>query len=203
MDTLGLLLIFWYGVLHAFAPDHLSAIVDFSLGKSKKKTLFITTAFAIGHGVMLFLFAKIIQKINISDGITAYGDIISASVIIFMGIYLIYMVVNDRVQLKKHMHEGKEHVHSNKDTVSAFTIGILMGIGGVRGMLVTLSLVSAQEVTLNMIAMFSMGAMLVFMSFGFLILYINENLLSNKKSVRMAFTIVGVSSILVGSNMLI
>jgi ABC-type nickel/cobalt efflux system permease component RcnA len=34
---LSLLVIFWYGILHAFGPDHLTAIADFSIGKNKKK----------------------------------------------------------------------------------------------------------------------------------------------------------------------
>ena len=51
----GLLIIFWYGLLHAFGPDHLSAIADFSIGKSRQKTFFITLAFTIGHGIMLFV----------------------------------------------------------------------------------------------------------------------------------------------------
>ncbi|WP_256365632.1 hypothetical protein [Sulfurimonas sp. CVO] len=37
MEHLGLLLIFWYGVFHAFGPDHLTAIADFSIGKNKKR----------------------------------------------------------------------------------------------------------------------------------------------------------------------
>ncbi len=36
MESLGLLLIFWYGILHAFGPDHLSAITDFSIGKNTR-----------------------------------------------------------------------------------------------------------------------------------------------------------------------
>jgi len=38
----GLILIFWYGILHAFAPDHLVAIADFSIGKESRKTMLIT-----------------------------------------------------------------------------------------------------------------------------------------------------------------
>ena len=78
---LGILLIFWYGVLHAFGPDHLTAIADFSIGKSKKKTFLITSLFAIGHGVMLFIFAKILETTTISDEILGYGDVISSGVI--------------------------------------------------------------------------------------------------------------------------
>ncbi|MFT5662159.1 MAG: nickel/cobalt exporter, partial [Sulfurimonas sp.] len=39
---LSLIIIFWYGIIHAFGPDHLSAIADFSVGKNQRKTLVIT-----------------------------------------------------------------------------------------------------------------------------------------------------------------
>ncbi|MBN2825064.1 MAG: hypothetical protein JXQ76_07075, partial [Campylobacterales bacterium] len=109
---LGLALIFWYGILHAFGPDHLAAIADFSIGKSKRKTLMITTLFALGHGLMLFVFAKILERYVISETILGYGDTISSMVILGMGIYLLYMVYSDKIQLKKHLHnDGKEHIH--------------------------------------------------------------------------------------------
>ena len=98
---LSLLLIFWYGILHAFGPDHLTAIADFSIGKNKQKTLLITTLFAIGHGLSLFVFAKLLEGMHISDEILAYGDIISATVIIGMGLYLLFMVATDRIHLRK------------------------------------------------------------------------------------------------------
>ncbi len=88
---LSLLLVFWYGVLHAFGPDHLTAIADFSIGKNKKKTFAITSLFAVGHGVSLFIFAKVLQSISISEEILAYGDVISATVIIAMGLYLLFI----------------------------------------------------------------------------------------------------------------
>ena len=107
----GLMLIFWYGILHAFGPDHLTAIADFSIGKDRTKTLLITSLFALGHGLSLFLFAKVLQQTQLSDDILAYGDVISAVVIIGMGVYLLFMVMTQRIQLSKHAHEGKEHIH--------------------------------------------------------------------------------------------
>jgi len=209
---LSLLLIFWYGVLHAFGPDHLTAIADFSIGKEKKKTMMITILFAIGHGFSLFVFAKILESVQISDEILGYGDIISASVILAMGIYLLYMVYADRIHLKKHLHKGKEHIHiwfgkshdhDNVDTTSSFTMGLLMGIGGVRGMLITLGAVYGGHVDLSMVAAFTVGVMLVFVSFGLVILYINEHLLDNIKNVRRVFATAGVISLVVGGNILL
>lgn len=211
MENLGLLMIFWYGILHAFGPDHLTAIADFSIGKDKKKTVLITVLFAIGHGLTLFIFAKILESYHISEAILGYGDTISSCVILGMGIYLLFMVFTDRIQLKKHMHNGKEHIHiwfakehshNNSAPASAFTIGALMGIGGVRGMLVTLGMIEGQSVDLIMVLAFALGVMVIFVGFGVVILYINKNLLHSKKNLRRVFATAGVVSVLIGSNML-
>jgi len=210
---LSLLVIFWYGILHAFGPDHLTAIADFSIGKNKRKTMLITTLFAVGHGVSLFIFAKLLQGMHISEKILTYGDMISASVIIAMGAYLLFMVATDRIHLRKHMHEGKEHIHiwfgkshEHDDTVvesSSFTMGLLMGAGGVRGMLVTLGAVGSGNVDFTMIAAFTAGVMLIFVGFGLVILYLNEHFLGNIANVRRAFATAGVISLAVGTNILI
>jgi len=211
MEQMGLFLIFYYGILHAFGPDHLTAIADFSIGKSKKKTMLITILFAIGHGLTLFIFAKILQSYNISEELLGYGDTISSLVILGIGLYLLFMVFTNRIGLSKHMHEGKEHIHiyfgkehshSNRDTASAFTIGALMGIGGVRGMLVTLGLIEAQTVDLTMVLAFALGVMVIFVGFGGVILYINENLLHSKKNINRVFATAGVVSVVVGTNMI-
>jgi len=210
---LSLLLIFWYGILHAFGPDHLTAIADFSIGKDKRKTLLITILFAIGHGLSLFLFAKLLQGMHISHELLAYGDIISATVILGMGIYLLFMVATDRIQMRKHMHEGKEHIHiwfgkshAHSDAVvesSSFTMGLLMGAGGVRGMLVTLGAVGSGHVDLTMVAAFTAGVMLIFVGFGLVILYLNEHFLGSITNVRRAFAAAGIVSLIVGTNILI
>ena len=209
---MGLLIIFWYGVLHAFGPDHLTAIADFSIGKNRRKTLMITLLFALGHGLTLFLFAKVLESYNISETLLGYGDTISALVILGMGLYLLFMVFTKRIQLKTHTHNGhvhthiwfgKEHQHNNSDVASAFSIGVLMGIGGVRGMLVTLGMLEAQRVDLVMVSAFALGVMVVFIGFGAVILYINKNLLHNRQNVTRVFATAGLVSVIVGSNMLL
>ncbi len=208
----GLVLIFWYGMLHAFGPDHLTAIADFSIGKNKQKTLLITALFALGHGLSLFLFAKILQHTQLSEEFLAYGDMISASVIIGIGIYLLTMVLTDRIQLRKHRHGEKEHIHiwfgkshehNTIDNSSSFSLGLLMGAGGVRGMLITLGAVQGGVVDLTMVGFFTLGVMVVFFAFGLLILYVNESFLGNLRNVRRAFATAGLVSLLVGTNILL
>ena len=208
-----MLLIFWYGLLHAFGPDHLTAIADFSIGKNKSKTLMITVLFAIGHGLSLFLFAKLLEAFPLSDTILAWGDLISASVIIAMGLYLLFMVATDRIHLRKHMHEGQEHIHiwfgkshEHEDALiesSSFTMGLLMGAGGVRGMLITLGAVGSGHVDFTLVAAFTAGVMLVFVSFGFVIAYINEHLLGTVQNVRRVFAAAGIVSLIVGTDILL
>ena len=208
----GLVLIFWYGILHAFGPDHLTAIADFSIGKNKQKTLLITLLFAIGHGLSLFIFAKLLQNTELSGEILAYGDVISALVIIGMGIYLLFMVITDRIQMGKHRHGDKEHIHiwfgkshehNAIENSSSFSLGLLMGAGGVRGMLITLGAVQGGVVDLTMVGMFTLGVMLIFIAFGMLILYVNQNFLGNLQNIKRAFTVAGTVSLFVGTNILL
>jgi len=210
---IGLLIVFWYGVLHAFGPDHLTAIADFSIGKSMKKSMLITVMFAFGHGIMLFAFAKLLQLYALPESVTDYGDVVSSAVIIAMGLYLLLMVVTNRIQLEKHRHEnvehihiwfGKEHTHKAASAwMSAWTMGAFMGMGGVRGMLVTLGMLGGRAVDWTMILAFVAGVSLVFISFGGVILYLNRNLLTNLKYVRRTFAVAGIVSVAVGSQMLL
>lgn len=209
---MGLMIIFWYGILHAFGPDHLTAITDFSIGKETKKTFWIVGAFAIGHGIMLFSFAKILQHYTLPETFLAYGDIIASSVILTIGLYLLYMVYANKIHLKTHTHEhkkhvhiwfGNEHQHESSTTTSAFGVGVLMGIGGVRGMLVTLGVLHGQTVDFTMILAFIAGVMVVFFSFGLVISWINRDILTNIQNVRRVFATVGAISVLVGGNMLL
>lgn len=209
--ALGLIVIFWYGILHAFGPDHLTAIADFSIGKEAKKTFLTVAAFAVGHGIMLFSFAKILQNTPISQEILAYGDMIASGVIISIGVYLLVMVYTNKIHLSSHTHGHKQHVHiwfgdehkHEPSTASAFSVGVLMGIGGVRGMLITLGILHGQVVDFSMVLAFIVGVMVVFFSFGLVILWINKDILTTIKNVRRVFAGMGIISILVGGNMLV
>jgi hypothetical protein len=121
------------------------------------------------------------------------------------------MVFTNRIQLKIHTHSGKDHIHiwygkahthDNTATYSAFAIGALMGIGGVRGMLLTLGALEGQSVDLVMVLMFVLGVSIVFLALGAIILYINQNFLNNIQNIRKVFSTVGVISVIVGATML-
>ena len=200
----ALLIILYYGILHALGPDHLSAIALFSIGKNKKETITLSLLFAMGHGFMLYIMAQVI-KYFANDELLAYGDIISATVILIMGLYLVYLAVTDKIKIDKHQHNHKKHTHIYyknahlHDKSILLSLGLLMGVGGIRGMLVTLSAVSHNSVRVEMILAFIIGVSIVFLSFGYLIYLINERMAISANSLRYAIMSVGLFSIVIGT----
>ncbi len=199
----SLLIIFYYGILHALGPDHLSAITLFSIGKNKKETLTLSFLFAVGHGLTLYVIALLIDYL-VNPSLLEYGDTISSAVILFMGIYLVYLALTNQIRINSHKHAGEKHTHIYykdahlHDKKILLSLGLLMGVGGVRGMLVTLSAVANQSVGAEMIIAFILGVSLVFLLFGYLIYLINENLIYSVNALRYAIMSVGFLSIALG-----
>ena len=200
----ALLLILYYGILHALGPDHLSAIALFSIGKNKKETLSLSLLFAMGHGLMLYLMAQIISHFA-NDELLAYGDVISAAVILFMGLYLVYLAFTHKIKIDKHQHHNEKHMHIYykdahlHDKSILLSLGLLMSVGGIRGMLITLSAVSHNSVGIEMILAFIIGVSIVFLSFGYLIYLINQRISISANSLRYALMSVGLFSIVIGA----
>lgn len=200
----GLLIILYYGILHALGPDHLSAIALFSIGKKKKETFMISLLFALGHGTMLYLLALFVGQVA-DKSILQYGDTISSLVILLMGLYLVYMAITNKIRIDHHAHDSDEHTHiyyknaHGHDKSMIASLGLLMGIGGIRGMLVTLSIISHQQVGLEMVLAFIVGVSIVFVLFGYLIYLINANLIQSVNTLRYSIFFVGLLSISIGA----
>jgi len=200
----SLLIILYYGILHALGPDHLSAIALFSIGKNKRDTLLLSLLFALGHGFMLYLLALFVEQIA-SDHLLQYGDVISSFVIVMMGTYLVYLALTNKIRVDNHKHDSHTHTHIYyqdahlHDKSMLLSLGLLMGVGGIRGMLVTLSVISHQSVGIEMIFAFIVGVSIVFLLFGYLIYLINENLIRSANALRYGILSVGILSIGIGT----
>ena len=200
----SLLIIFYYGILHALGPDHLSAIALFSIGKKKKMALLLSLLFAVGHGITLYLLALLIQYFA-SDSLLQYGDIISSTVILLMGLYLVYLAATNKIRINHHHHHDDKHTHIYyedahlHDKTMLVSLGLLMGVGGLRGMLITLTVISHQTVGVAMIVAFILGISLVFLLFGYLIYLINSRLIYSANTLRYAVSSVGLLSIAIGT----
>jgi len=200
----GLLIILYYGILHALGPDHLSAIALFSIGKNKKETLMLSLLFAVGHGTMLYLLALFVGQIA-DENILQYGDTISSTVILLMGFYLVYLAITNKIRIDNHKHASDDHTHIYykdahlHDKSMLLSLGLLMGVGGIRGMLVTLSIISHQSVGIEMILAFIIGVSIVFLLFGYLIYLINLNLIKSVNALRYGILSVGLMSVAIGT----
>ncbi len=200
----SLLIILYYGIIHALGPDHLSAIALFSIGKKKKETFMLSILFATGHGLMLYLLALFAEQI-LDDSILQYGDIISASVIVLMGLYLVYLALANKIRIDNHAHHKNTHTHIYyqdahlHDKSMLITLGLLMGIGGIRGMLVTLSVISHQSIGIEMILAFIAGVSIVFLLFGYFIYLINTSIIRSANALRYGIFSVGLVSIAIGT----
>jgi len=200
----SLLIILYYGILHALGPDHLSAIALFSIGKKKKETFLLSLLFALGHGSMLYILALFVGQIA-NESILAYGDIISSLVIVMMGIYLVYLAWTNKIRIDNHEHDTHTHTHIYyqdahlHDKSMLLSLGLLMGVGGIRGMLVTLSIISHQNVGIEMILAFIIGVSIVFLLFGYFIYLINENFIHSTNALRYGIMSVGLLSIAIGT----
>jgi len=200
----SLLIIFYYGILHALGPDHLSAIALFSIGKKKKTALMLSLLFAVGHGITLYLLALLIEQFA-GESLLQYGDVISSAVILLMGLYLVYLALTNKIRINNHHHQGAKHTHIYyedahlHDKAMLVSLGLLMGVGGIRGMLITLTVISHQTVGIEMIIAFILGISLVFLLFGYLIYLINARLIRSASTLRYAVTSVGLLSIAIGT----
>lgn len=204
----GVLIIFYYGILHALGPDHLSAITLFSIGKKRKEALLLSLLFAIGHGMTLYILALFIAHFAKPE-LLVYGDTISSIVLLLMGLYLVYLAATNQIRIDTHTHHEQPHVEQHThiyykdahlhDKGILFSLGLLMGVGGIRGMLVTLGAVSHHQVGLDMVVAFILGVSVVFLLFGYLIYLINTQWIRSSNILRVAVSLVGVLTIMLSS----
>ncbi len=54
-----------------------------------------------------------------------------------------------------------------------------------------------------MVLSFTLGVMVIFVGFGYIIALINDNLLTNRKNVRAVFAVAGAISLIVGGEILL
>jgi hypothetical protein len=66
-----------------------------------------------------------------------------------------------------------------------------------------LGAIQGQSVDLSMVFAFTSGVMIIFVGFGAVILYINQNFLHNETNIKTIFATAGVVSLVVGTNMLL
>lgn len=115
MEEFGLLIIFWCGILFAFNPRYITAIAGFFTSKNRSKTILVTILFALGHGIALFVFAKIFKNYYISEKILEYKYTTSLVIILLIGLYLLL--------INKNFFNSKKNLRRVFTTASVILVG--------------------------------------------------------------------------------
>lgn len=154
------LIIFGYalllGIRHGIDYDHIAAIFDItSSQETKKEGIKLSGLYALGHGVMVFIFgiSVIFLGRKISPVIDSYVGKIVGITLILLGIYVFYSLIRFKkeFQMKSRwiiilnnishsyhsiLHATRfKHSHSRSsrlekyETKTAFTIGAIHGVG--------------------------------------------------------------------------
>ena len=173
------------GLLHAFEPDHLSAVSTqvsknkHSTSSSKKLGLInstissslIGTLWGIGHTSSIIVIGLLIAglSINISDDFFTSAEIIVGFMLIILAILTI---TNKNIFKRKHVHPHKHsngifHVHSHTHDINhkhghkSYLIGCVHGIAG-SGSLVALiaSTLSGFDLMIYFLVLFGMGSII-------------------------------------------
>ena len=173
------------GLLHAFEPDHLSAVStqvsnkNYNTNGSKKLGLrnltinssLIGTLWGAGHTSSIIVIGLLIAglSINISDNFFTSAEVIVGVMLIILAIFT---VTNKNIFKRKHVHphthsNGILHTHSHthnldhKHSHKAYLIGCIHGIAG-SGSLVALiaSTMSGFDVMVYFLILFGIGSII-------------------------------------------
>lgn len=173
------------GLLHAFEPDHLSAVSTQLLNKknpptnSKKlrlKSLTINSSFrgalwGMGHTSSIILIGLLIAglSLNIPSNFFVSAEILVGLMLIILGIFTI---TNRSILKPKHIHphthsNGVSHTHSHshnenhKHGHKSYLIGCIHGIAG-SGSLVALtaSTIGGFEMMISFLILFGIGSII-------------------------------------------
>lgn len=155
---------FFIGCAHVLSgPDHLAAVIPFSLNLRKKAWLVGLswgighTAGAIGIGVLFILFKEVLPF----DAISAHSETLIGIMLILIGVWSFYKLINGswalphrhphfhlspepHVHTHEHSHESSDthhHIHSTVRTQTLFAttgIGTLHGLAGFSHLLAVL-----------------------------------------------------------------
>ncbi len=207
-------------VLHVISgPDHLAAVTPIAV-EARKKVWKIGFFWGTGHLVgmliigLLFIAAKDYLPI---DSISAYSEQLVAIVLIGVGLWAFYSVLNKNkgVHTHPHIHDGKEpymHVHEHDHNVdgtnhahrhtnvekqnqwASFGIGVLHGLAGIAHFILLLPVLGFKKQTdsFEYILGFGFGTVVAMTVYTFVLGLISKH--SKKKGGVSLFRVVRLAS---------
>jgi sulfite exporter TauE/SafE len=171
---------FLLGLKHATEADHVVAVSTFvSRERSLLRSCWIGLFWGAGHTLSLAFAGSLILllKINISESLAGQLELLVATMLIVLGVRVLYRTWKDRMQLHRHIHShapGKAghahwHVHSRRGPdehsgwlhvgLRPLVVGMVHGAAGTGAlMLLVLSTIHSPVQALMYILVFGVGS---------------------------------------------
>ncbi|WP_282605442.1 urease accessory protein [Pelagibius sp. Alg239-R121] len=108
---------FLIGMQHALEADHVAAVSSIAARRSGMRDIVKHgLTWGVGHTLTLFLFAgaALLLGATISDELARWLEAAVGIMLIFLGIYVIWRMVRDRIHFHVHRHsDGLRHIHAH------------------------------------------------------------------------------------------
>ena len=213
-----LTLAFGLGLVHSLDADHVMAVTNLATGRVElKSTIQFCLRWAIGHGLILFIVGVLvfIVGIHLPESVSQYAEIMVASILILLGIYVLYEVLYRRIHIHFHQHDDMpQHAHwhshathsSHRHKHTAMFIGMLHGLAGSAPLLALIPLGITQQPLHGFLylVIFSLGVIVSMLVFGGVLGYVSRHIVCySTKLFRYLRIILGLGAMMVGTLVLI
>ncbi|KJS21799.1 MAG: hypothetical protein VR72_08670 [Clostridiaceae bacterium BRH_c20a] len=197
------------GVVHGFDADHVVAVTNFvSKNPEPKKSAVFGFKFGLGHSITVLIFAIIALafKITISPFFEEMMEILAGTLIILLGIWVIWGVIKQHHHTHEHVHDeydgvvahthshshnhGEGHVHKHGATF----VGAVTGLAGTAGVMLFGPVILAETVlqAALFIALYGLGIIFSMTLYG---LVVGKFYYLTHKSERISQIIVGTTGL--------
>lgn len=214
---MGWLTIFVFGALHGLQPDHLAAAGALA-ARTGASVLAAAVRIAAGHAgaLLAFALAAMLLPAGLPERLEVWADVIAGASLAVIGTAVILQALRGRYVVHSHEHEhgdtAHEHVHvhparakhehNHGHLKSAIAVGLVLGIGGARSLVVLLPRVAGPGSGLLAIAVYCAGIFLGVAGLARLVDWVRRFARSHKAARALDATF-GLGALVAGAHMLI
>lgn len=218
---MGWLTIFVFGALHGLQPDHLAAAGALA-ARTGSSVMAAATRIAAGHAgaLLAFALAAMLLPMGLPERLETWADVIAGTSLSVIGVAVILQALRARYVVHSHEHvhgdQAHEHVHvhparteheharahEHKHLKSAIAVGLVLGIGGARSLVVLLPRVAGPGSGLLAIAVYCAGIFIGVAGLAQLVDWVRR-FATNHKAARALDATFGLGALAAGAHMLV
>lgn len=218
---MGWLTIFVFGTLHGLQPDHLAAAGALA-ARTGASVMAAAMRVAAGHAgaLLAFALAAMLLPAGLPERLEVWADAIAGASLAIIGVAVILQALRGRyvVHSHEHTHGDKTHehthvhpartdhehvqAHEHRHLKGAIAVGLVLGIGGARSLVVLLPRVAGPGSGLLAIAVYCGG---IFIGIAVLARIVDwvRRLATTDKRARALDATLGLGAFVAGAHMLV